>query len=87
MIACELIASSKAVVDKAFNPKSRSIMSKERIRKITYCCGVCDKTLEEPHQAYICRSCGSSENLFVIYKEEDPPSISVMYTAVDWHGG
>jgi len=54
---------------------------------IVYCCGMCDKVVETPNQAYRCNNCGRSEDLFVIYQEEDAPAVTIMYSNVDWHGG
>ncbi len=61
-------------------------MTKERKKETTFCCGVCSKTSGTDHKIYICQTCGSSEDLFVIYKEDDP-NTNYMYTPVDWHGG
>ncbi|MDX2106382.1 MAG: hypothetical protein SFY67_08270 [Candidatus Melainabacteria bacterium] len=56
-------------------------------KTIVYCCGMCDKVVETPNQAYRCNNCGRSDDLFVIYQEDDPPSITIMFSSVDWHGG
>lgn len=62
-------------------------MSPNLEKKIVYCCGMCDKLVDTPQEAYRCNNCGRSEDLFVIYQEDDPPSVTIMFTTVDWHGG
>lgn len=80
------IISQNALLD-GTSAEGGNLMINEKNAKITYCCGLCSKTLEVPNRAYFCSNCGSSDDLFVIYQEEEPANITMMYTTVDWHGG
>jgi len=61
-------------------------MNKEIKKENIYCCGVCNKSAGTDHKIFFCQTCGSDEDLFVVYKQDDPP-VNYMYMSVDWHGG